>query len=142
MDTSSPFLPLPQQEVRNYRAWQSPSPPQPSLTSLDVSPRPENHPLQQKANRLNLPNSLPTTLVTGSRQGKMLLSRLSVVSTSRQAFLPLVLSLREIKLNAFPPMQRGEWEINRGRNKLPSRNTRSRLAKTELLPGATYPKGW
>ena len=45
-------------------------------------------------------------------------------------------------MNAFPPMQRGEWEINRGRNKLQLSNTRSRSAKTELLPGATCPKSW
>ena len=81
-----------------------------------MSPKTEIRPNSKRAHRLNPSNSLPTTSVTGSREGKTLLSRASGVSTSQPAFLSTGSSLKEMKSTAFPPMQRGEWAINRIQN--------------------------
>ena len=99
-------------------------------------------PTKQTAHPFNRPNSPPTTSVTGSRQGKMSSLRAFGASTSRPAFLPTDSSLRETKSIAFPPMPAGEWAINRSQNRALRNNTRSRLAKKELLPGVICPRTW
>ena len=109
-DTSSPLLPPRPREAKNYRTWPPPRPARLRPTSLGGSRKIEIPPLtKQTAHRSNPSNSPPTTLVTGSREGKISSSRAFGASTSQPASLSTGSSLKETRSIASPPMP--AWRV-------------------------------
>ena len=128
--------------ARNYRICPPPRRARLRPTNMGGSRKIQIPLPKQTAHLSNPSNSPPTTLVTGSRKDKTSSSRAFGASRSQPASMSTGSSLKETRSTAFPPMQPGEWAINRIQSRALRRNGRSRSGRMESLPGVICPRTW